>query len=166
MASASSAVDIGFVPQGHHSKEKAEEWATKREQRTQKKEHIVFDRDIWKSQLRNCENKERDRWWTIWKHQYVLFLKSSKTNKYAMLGLQKHLELWKFGRKIFLLNVGRMRLGLGSLRKFCCWGPMFKKTPCVFMHESLNTLKSITWPCNKGILDREIGRWKSESKIN
>lgn len=46
MASASSAVDIGFVPQGHHSKEKAEEWATKREQRTQKKEHIVFDRDI------------------------------------------------------------------------------------------------------------------------
>ena len=29
MASASSAVDIGFVPQGHHSKEKAKEWATK-----------------------------------------------------------------------------------------------------------------------------------------
>ena len=44
MASASSAVDIGFVPQGHHSKEKAEEWATKREPHThtQNKEHIVF----------------------------------------------------------------------------------------------------------------------------
>ena len=48
MASASSAVDIGFVPQGHHSKEKAEEWATKSHTHTQRKEHI-FDKNIQKS---------------------------------------------------------------------------------------------------------------------
>ena len=45
MASASSAVDIGFVPQGHHSKEKAKEWATKSHTHTQRKEHIL-DKNI------------------------------------------------------------------------------------------------------------------------
>ena len=39
MASASSAVDIGFVPQGHHSKEIALEWATKRAPHTQERAH-------------------------------------------------------------------------------------------------------------------------------
>ena len=67
---------------------------------------------------------KKDKWWTIWKHQCVLFMKSPKTNKCATLS--------SLAKNIFI-ECGPtgpyMPHGLGSLRIICGCGTMFKVAP-------------------------------------